>query len=100
MKNINDIYNLIEEENIILEEVNFKQSNIEGIYFKVPGLSPTIGINKNIVTDTRKYISVLAEELGHHFTSIGDLSAECVTYTQKINKSKQEKELECGQLII
>ena len=91
MKNITDIYNLIEEENIILEEVNFKQSNIEGIYFKVPGLSPTIGIHKNIVTDTRKYISVLAEELGHHFTSIGDLSAECITYTQKINKSKQEK---------
>lgn len=91
MKNIIDIYNLIEEENIILEEVNFNQSNIEGIYFKVPGLSPTIGIHKNIVTDTRKYISVLAEELGHHFTSIGDLSAECVTYNQKINKSKQEK---------
>ena len=91
MKNITDIYNLIEEENIILEEVNFNQSNIEGIYFKVPGLSPTIGIHKNIVTDTRKYISVLAEELGHHFTSIGDLSAECVTYNQKINKSRQEK---------
>ena len=91
MKNLNDIYNLIEEENIILEEVNFKQSNIEGIYFKVPGLSPTISIHKNIVTDTRKYISVLAEELGHHFTSIGNLSAECVTYNQKINKSKQEK---------
>ncbi|GAA0069222.1 hypothetical protein UT300003_07450 [Clostridium sardiniense] len=91
MKNITNIYNLIEEENIILEEVTFKQSNIEGIYFKVPGLSPTIGIHKSIVSDTKKYISVLAEELGHHFTSIGDLSTECVTYTQKINRSKQEK---------
>lgn len=91
MKNLTDIYNLIEKENIILDEINFKQNNIEGIYFKVPGLSPTIGINKNIVSDTRKYISILAEELGHHFTSIGDLSAECITYTQKINKSRQEK---------
>lgn len=91
MKNITDIYNLIEQEHIILEEVNFKQNNIEGIYFKAPGLSPTIGINKNIVPDTRKYTSVLAEELGHHFTSTGDISTECVTYTQKINKSKQEK---------
>lgn len=91
MKNITDIYNLIEKENIILEEVNFKQSIIEGIYFKVPGLSPTIGIHKNIISDTKKYISVLAEELGHHFTSIGDLSAECITYTQKVNRSKQEK---------
>ena len=91
MKNLTDIYNLIEKENIILDEINFKQPNIEGIYFKVPGLSPTIGINKNIVSDTGKYISILAEELGHHFTYIGDLSAECITYTQKINKSRQEK---------
>lgn len=91
MKNIIDIYSLIEKENIILEEVNFKQSNIEGIYFKVPGLSPTIGIHKNIVSDTKKYISILAEELGHHFTSIGDLSAECITYTQKLNRSRQER---------
>lgn len=91
MKNINDIYNLIERENIVLEEVNFKQTNIKGIYFKVPGLSPTIGIHKNIVSDTKKYISILAEELGHHFTSIGDLSVECITYTQKLNRSKQEK---------
>lgn len=91
MKSITNIYNLIEEESIILEEVNFKQSNIEGIYFKAPGLSSTIGIHKNIAFDTKKYISVLAEELGHHFTSIGDLSAECITYTQKVNRSKQEK---------
>ncbi|MGG7077636.1 ImmA/IrrE family metallo-endopeptidase [Clostridium sardiniense] len=90
MKSIFEIYDLIEKENIILEEVEFKQYYIEGIYFKVPELSPAIGINKNIISDTKKYISVLAEELGHHFTSIGDLSAECVTYTQKINRSKQE----------
>lgn len=91
MKSLTDIYNLIKQENIIFEEVNFKQSNIEGIYFKVPGLSPTIGIHKNIVSDTKKYISILAEELGHHFTSIDDLSAECITYTQKLNKSRQER---------
>ncbi|MDQ0149160.1 ImmA/IrrE family metallo-endopeptidase [Eubacterium multiforme] len=90
MKSLTDIYNLIEKENLILEEVNFKEPNIEGIYFKVPGLSPTIGIHKNIVHNTKKYISVLAEELGHHFTSIGDLTAECVTYAQKLNRSKQE----------
>ncbi len=91
MRNITDIYNLIEKENIILEEVKFKQNNIQGIYFKVPGLSPTIGIHKNIVSDTKKYISILSEELGHHFTSIGDLSAECITYTQKLNRSRQER---------
>ncbi|MGL4569667.1 MAG: ImmA/IrrE family metallo-endopeptidase [Clostridium sp.] len=89
MKNINDIYELIETEDIILEEVYFKE-NIKGIYFKVPGINPTIGINKSIISDTKKYISVLAEELGHHFTSIGDLTAEAVTYSEQLNKSRQE----------
>ncbi|WP_415341816.1 ImmA/IrrE family metallo-endopeptidase [Clostridium perfringens] len=90
MRNLNDIYKLIESEKIILEEVIFKE-NIKGIYFKVPGIDPTIGINMSILSDTRKYISILAEELGHHFTSSGDLTSECITYADKLNKSKQEK---------
>lgn len=91
MKNIDDLYKLIEKENIILEEMSFSPTCIEGIYFKVPGVNPTIGINNIIISDSRKYISVLAEELGHHFTSIGNLTAECVTYSQKLNISRQEK---------
>ncbi|EOU1986760.1 ImmA/IrrE family metallo-endopeptidase [Clostridium perfringens] len=91
MKSLNDIYSLIEDENIELEEVYFKSSNIKGIYFKVSGMNPIIGIHKNLLTDTRKYISVLAEELGHHFTSSGNLTSECITYSDKLNRSKQEK---------
>ena len=89
MRTINDLYKIIDNENIILEEVNFK-NNIEGIYFKVPELNPTIGINKSIVGNSKKYISVLAEELGHHFTTTGDLTAECITYSEKLMKNKEE----------
>ena len=32
MKSLSNIYSLIEDENIELEEVFFKSSNIEGIY--------------------------------------------------------------------
>ncbi|EJT6167380.1 ImmA/IrrE family metallo-endopeptidase [Clostridium perfringens] len=91
MKSLVDIYNLINDEDIILEEVNFKSPSIGGIYFKVSGMNPIIGIHKNLLTDTRKYISVLAEELGHHFTSSGNLTSECITYSDKLNRSKQEK---------
>lgn len=89
MRSLNDIYKLIDKEKIILEEISFKE-NIKGIYFKVPGIDPTIGINISILSDTKKYISVLAEELGHHFTSIGDLTAEAVTYSEQLNRSRQE----------
>ncbi|MGU8698408.1 ImmA/IrrE family metallo-endopeptidase [Clostridium perfringens] len=91
MKSLSDIYTLIKNENIKLEEIYFKSSNIQGIYFKVSGMNPIIGIHKKLLTDTRKYISILAEELGHHFTSSGNLTSECITYSDKLNISKQEK---------
>ena len=89
MRTINDIFNIILKETIILEEVKFK-NNIDGIYLKLPGLDPTIGVNKSIVFDNKKYISVITEELGHHFTTSGDLTAECITYSDQINKYKKE----------
>lgn len=91
MKSIEDILEIIEKEHIILEEgLRFKY-DIQGIYFKVPSLNPTIGISSLIVNNSKKYISVLAEELGHHFTTLGDLTAECISYSQKIYNCKKEK---------
>ncbi|MDD7793657.1 ImmA/IrrE family metallo-endopeptidase [Clostridium sp. 'White wine YQ'] len=91
MKILEKIYEIIDNEGIILEEVKFKHSYIEGLYFKAPGLPPSIAINKSILSDSKRLISVLAEELGHHFTSYGDLSTECFTYSEKIQISKQER---------
>lgn len=91
MKNLKDIFNIIDKENIILEDkVNLKYG-IEGIYLKLPGLNPTIGVSSSIVHNSKKYISVLAEELGHHFTTMGNLTAECITYNEKLYKCKKEK---------
>lgn len=91
MEVLEKIYKIIEEEGIIVEEVKLKYYYMDGIYFKVPGLSPTIGIRKSILTDSKRLISALAEELGHHFTSYGDLTAECFVYSEIIQKSKQER---------
>ncbi|NLK94696.1 MAG: ImmA/IrrE family metallo-endopeptidase [Clostridiales bacterium] len=89
MKNLNDIFKIINTEKIAIEEVEFK-NNIDGIYLKIPDLDPIIGIRSSIVNDNKKYISTLAEELGHHFTSIGNLTSECFTYSNRIIRTKQE----------
>ena len=89
MKKLKQIYEIIDNESIILEEVIFK-NNIEGIYFKMPDLNPTIGISEAIVTDSKAYISILAEELGHHFTTFNDLTAECITYSDRLLRCKSE----------
>lgn len=89
MKNLYDIFKIINTEKITIEEIEFK-NNIDGIYLKIPDLDPIIGIRSSIVTDNKKYISTLAEELGHHFTTTGDLTVECFTYSDRLLRSKQE----------
>ncbi|EES50213.1 ImmA/IrrE family metallo-endopeptidase [Clostridium botulinum] len=90
MENIINIFNIIERENIILEEMNLISTELDGIYIKIPHLPPTIGINKSIVNNTSKYISVLSEELGHHFTTFGNLTKESCSYSNKLIKNKKE----------
>ena len=83
------LFNLVERENIIVEYVDFSPT-IQGIYYKVDGCLPIIGINENIISDKKLFTCVLAEELGHHFTSIGDSSAEYYSLTDRVNLNKTE----------
>ncbi|HZJ76606.1 MAG TPA: ImmA/IrrE family metallo-endopeptidase [Oscillospiraceae bacterium] len=83
------LFDLAEKENIIVEYVDFSPT-IQGIYYKADGCLPIIGINESIVSDKKLFTCVLAEELGHHFTSIGDSSAECYSLADRINLNKIE----------
>lgn len=44
---------------------------LEGIYLHNPGLPPVIGLGRHLLSNYARLRSVLAEELGHHFTTIG-----------------------------
>ncbi|NFH89145.1 ImmA/IrrE family metallo-endopeptidase [Clostridium botulinum] len=90
MKKLFNIFNIIEKENIILEEIDLTSASLDGIYIKIPHISPTIGINKSIVNNSRKCISILSEELGHHFTTFGNLTKESLSYSHKLIKNKKE----------
>lgn len=90
MKKLNHIFKIIERENIILEETNIQYKDTKGIYFNIPGIPPTIGIARSIVNDRCLYMSILSEELGHHFTTLGDLTVKSTTYTEKLEKNKKE----------
>lgn len=83
------LFNLIEKENIIVEYVDFSPT-IQGLYYKADGCQPIIGINENIVSNKRLFTCVLAEELGHHFTSVGDSTAEYYSLAHRINLNKTE----------
>lgn len=56
---------------------DFHSDNIKGLY-----CDGTIGINKSIKTSTER-ACVLAEELGHHFTTVGNILNQNDTWHRK-----------------
>ena len=59
---------LAHEHGIQIRYWNFKPP-IEAIYYYSPGVTPTIGLSKNLLKSRPHFRSVFAEELGHHFTT-------------------------------
>ena len=68
------------EENIKVDYINFKSKNIHGLYYE-----DTIAINSGLPTTVFK-ADVLEEELGHHYTSSGN-----IIDNQNISNQKQER---------
>ncbi|MDT8717633.1 hypothetical protein IAI10_13250 [Clostridium sp. 19966] len=89
MDKLNNLFKIAEDNEIAIEYVKL-QKNIYGIYYKEPDLIPAIGINKKIMNDKKLLTCVLAEELGHHFTTIGDLTAEYYCYNDRVLIDKAE----------
>lgn len=83
-----ELLHLIEKENIILDE-ELKIQKTSGIYINTHGINPTIGISKNVSND-KEYYSILAEELGHHFKTIGNLIKQETSYIENVLKQKEE----------
>lgn len=66
-----NVYERLEEQSckdgVDVIRCNLKSSKIKGLY-----CDGTVGINSNIQTSAEK-ACVLAEELGHHHTTVGDI---------------------------
>jgi len=90
MDKINIIFNIIKNQNIIIEETNFRNSKAKGLYLKLDDFPPVIALDKSILPYRSLSLSILAEELGHHFTTQGNLLNESNSYSDKLNKNKKE----------
>lgn len=88
---LSDLYNFAEEQGIIIDFRPFVYP-IEGIYICDSNLSnPVIGLHTDLLTNERKLKCVLAEELGHHFTTGGNLlPIRYFCFSDRINVDKGE----------
>lgn len=83
------MFNLAHRENIIVEEF-YLEPPLKGIYICQYDRPPIIGLS-TAIEDIAEKRSIMAEELGHHFTSAGDgLPKQFYNYAHRVTVSKAE----------
>lgn len=88
MSKLNKLFNLMESENIELFFANLSLMKKLGIYMDIQNQKAII-IDYSIKYNKIKLTEILAEELGHHFTSYGYYS-NLNTYNKKLERNKSE----------
>jgi Zn-dependent peptidase ImmA (M78 family) len=81
---------LAEREHIKIDYYSF-ENPLKGIYYVEEGMPPVIGLDYSLKNNLPLLRSVMAEELGHHFTSVGNcIPREFYNYSarQYINKAE------------
>lgn len=90
MSKLNQLLELAKKEKIDIHYLDIKEIGVLGLYVKNEGLPHMIFLDTSIKNDKYKLIEVLAEELGHYFTSIGNSVNNIHTYRDKLNVGKCE----------
>lgn len=85
-----DLISLAYNEGIALEYWDFEPP-LEGVYWKHPELPPVIGLSKTLFDNPKHLRTVLGEELGHHFTTVGNrVPVEHYCYADRVTLGKAE----------
>lgn len=79
------------DENIILHYDDSLPYKLEGLYVDIKDVGPAIFLLNRLKQDKHRHIQILGEELGHHFTSMGDSISNANTYTEVLNILKCER---------
>jgi len=81
---------LLAEENGVVVETAQLVPPVDAFYFSEPGCNPVITIGRH-VEDKRLARVILAHELGHHFTTAGDMIAQrYMCYRERLTHGRAE----------
>lgn len=64
---------------------------LEAVYMSSPGIPPVIGLSRSLFDSRAYFRCVLAEEIGHHFTTVGSALPEThFHYSNRLDVSRAE----------
>lgn len=88
---LSELYDFAEEQGIIIDFRSFVHP-VLGIYIHDSSLAgPVIGLHTDLLSNERMLKCVLAEELGHHFTTGGNLlPVRYCCYSDRLNVDRGE----------
>ncbi|OYD07899.1 ImmA/IrrE family metallo-endopeptidase [Paludifilum halophilum] len=90
-----DLFQLSQQEGIIIEWFKFS-STLEGLYWFTKNKRPVIGLSDSLQNNQPRLRSVLGEELGHHFTSMGEgITQSHYRYSDRLNVNRIEHRALC-----
>lgn len=95
---------IVHQEEIILERNSSLSKSFKGLYYQDPEFTPTIYLSSEIYGNNREERSILAEEIGHYYTTpIGNFLPNYMTDYRKqltINAAETRAIRRGGRLLI
>lgn len=92
MDKLEHLLQIAADENILLHYDDALPYNLEGLYVNIKDVGPAIFLLKKLKKDKHRHVEILGEELGHHFTSVGDSISNASTYRNRLDIFKCEKQ--------
>lgn len=89
MIHVDYLLEIAKNNNIIVDKEDLKPYFL-GLYLNLKSTGPIIYLDKDIITNTPLARSILAEELGHHFTTVGNTLCLHKNYINRIKIGKIE----------
>ncbi|MDK2816207.1 MAG: hypothetical protein PWR22_836 [Moorella sp. (in: firmicutes)] len=85
-----NLLKIAEREGIVIDYWDFKPP-LQAVYWTEPGIPPIIGLSWTLLNNRPLFRCILAEELGHHFTTVGDaIPKTYYNYSDRLMVSRAE----------
>ena len=90
MTKLDMLYNLANKHNIQIHFFDLTITGCLGLNIEKENMPSMIFLDNSLKKDKNKHIEVLAEELGHYFTTVGTSVGNIKTYSDKLELNKVE----------
>lgn len=90
MKKLEKLYEVAQKEKIDIHWVDLKDIGCLGLNIEKEGLPHMIFLDPSIKNNSLTHLKVLAEELGHYFTTVGNFINNIKNYSELLRLNKCE----------